>query len=234
MAISFVAAATAESSSANSLTPSEPAGAAENDLIVALGTLLSASGSWTDPADFTGQEETEAGIYWGYKVRGADAGSGYNFTHSATAAAMRVTLACFRGVDTSSPLDVTYSKASHLNDNTDDAGATAPSAITTATDNAWVVVMQWIRSDASYTQGMPTGYTSRFDGQLADRAQSIGSKLVASADTETPGGWNHTGVAAGADSTNITLAIRPGAAGILLSARALSGGMADLRGGMHG
>lgn len=208
-AISFVDENTSVANPSTSETPTEPTGAAEGDIIVCFGTHGATDGSWTDPADFTELDQVasaaSADMYIGYKIRGADAGNGYTFSYSGTGDAMRVT--CLAWTGDAPQLDVTYVRASHHNSQTNDAGATAAPAITTNTNGAVAVIFQHIEADGAFTQGVPTGYTSRADHQVNDRVHQIVEKSIVTATTETPGAWNHTDVGATADSSNFTIAI---------------------------
>lgn len=217
-AISWVDENTDVSASATSATPTEPTGAAENDVIVCFASIAVQDGAWTDPADFTEIDNNTWGAgssdhtYLGYKIRGADAGSGYAFSYSGTAAQIRATCYALRSASNTQP-DTTYNGASHYVETNDDAGATACGAVTTTTDGAWVMLHQFIGADGSFTQGVPSGYTARADHQVVERVHQIASKEVTSAGTETPGAWTHTDVAASADSACYTLSIRPASAG---------------------
>lgn len=223
MSISYVAGATASNASQTSLTPTEPAGAAEGDVIVAIGTVQLSTATWTDPADFTELSQENYGnlanvgvAYLGYKVRGADAGSGYAFSHDGAAEQMAVALMCFNAVDTGTPLDVTFVEATHSNEALSNC-LQAPSAITTVTDNAWVLVIKaWTGAVAGVTHGAPSGYTLRTDLTNANRSIASATKEVSPAGTETPGVWTTTGTSeADEDMINYTIALRPagGAAG---------------------
>lgn len=217
MAITFVAGQGTSNASAQTLTPSEPAGALQDDLIIAFANINSI-GAWTDPADFIeiDQEDTSPTRSWqsyvGYKIRGADAGSGYQFASVGTAAQIVVSLVAFRGVDTSVPFDVAFVDPTHYNEYTHSVtGAAKP--ITTATDNAWVVLLQhWGGAVIGFALLPPSGYASRHEILASSRTSFIVSKEIASAGTETPGVYATTGTVTTQDSANYTLALRPAAA----------------------
>ena len=221
-AITFVAESSSVNSSSTSRTPSEPTGTAENDVVIAFCTISTEDGTWTDPADFTeiyqNAETGTTGItvnsYLGYKKRGADAGSGYAFSNSGTGGGIRCTLTTYRGVDTTTQLDVTWVTGSHYstfeNDNT-----VANPAITTATNGAWVLLFQY-SWDASQTHVAPTNYTLRIDYATGSgRTQASASREITTATTETPGEWNHTSWNASADGVHYTIALKPLAASTL-------------------
>lgn len=219
MAITFVSANQTSNASQTTLTPSEPASVAQDDIIICLAAIHSAGGTWTDPADFTeiDQEDTAPTYQWttyvGYKIRGSDAGSGYQFSVSSGAAQIAVSLVAFRGVDLTTPFDVTFVKGSHYVEH-DNSVTGAGQPITTATNGAEVVLLQhWSGSVAGFTLLPPSGYTSRSEVLAASRTNFIVSKNVASAGTETPGVFTTTGSATIHDSSVYTLALRPAGAG---------------------
>jgi hypothetical protein len=226
-AITFVACSTDDSGGVTSLTVSEPSGTAQNDVLVAFAVRGSNTddGDWVDPADWTQgdlQDETlgnaDGQLYWGYKVRGAGAGDALTWTFGGTAAGMTLHVCAFRGVDTSTPIDVTYADGSHYNSN-EDAVNTAAQPITTVTDNAWILLMQAFTQEVDAAcGGEPSGYTLRQTTAGAacslgnSRHATIYSKEKASAGVETPGSYTHTDTGANADGRNYTIALRPAGA----------------------
>ncbi len=219
--ITFVDATTDRNGSDTSQTPAEPTGAAEDDIIIAVASISTEDGTWTDPADFTEIDTQVSGdsaheIYVGYKVRGADAGSGYQFSYSGTAGNIRVTLYAFRGQD-ATPFDVTYASGSHYEESVDDQTDGNP-AITTATNGAVVVLLQAMRFSSGATAGAPSGYTGEFEGEGSGPQHFAAYRTVSSAGTETPGAWTHTGANAGDDPLKFTLALRPAASAPTFSA----------------
>lgn len=202
-------------SSATSVTLSEPAGTQEDDLILVIVKNDATGSVWTPPADFTELDEvtgTSNQRFWiGYKVRGATQGNGYAFSHDFGAGTHTAgMMAVYRDGNTGTPLDVSYVQATHKTDSVDDLSY-APSAITTVTNNAWVVIMSgWSGGPGTVSWAGISGYTT--DGTLeggSGRNLNVVSKLVATAGTETPGSFGTTGDA-GEDGTSFTLAIRPG------------------------
>jgi hypothetical protein len=218
-AITDVADSTDVTGTGSSRTPAEPTGTQQDDLVTAFCTIVSTDGTWTDPADFTEITQKTQSIggttvhaYLGYKKRGADAGSGYTFSYSGTAANIRCTLQTFRGQDTTTALDVAYVEANHYNATANDAGATAAQPITTNTDGAAVVLYQWVSTDTDIDPVAPSNYDLVHASEVTNRTFNIAFRLIAAAGTETPGAWQHTNVGATADSVNFTLAIKPAAA----------------------
>jgi len=193
-----------------SFTPTEDAGAAENDFMLMYGFLASTDGTWTFPADFTQIDQfsetagaADARVFIGRKVRGATAGNGYNMTYSGTAGNGSVCLISYRG---SQALDLTYVKASHY-DNTIDSMNAAAKAITTVTNNAMVVLCQMISNTAITTFGAPSSYSQRKAASGINRNIYACDRIIATADTETPGAYTHTGDDT-QDQRQFTIALR--------------------------
>lgn len=228
-AITFVAKTNANNSSATSVTPAEPSGAAQNDLILATCVKDIDGGTWTDPADFTQIDQFDIGgsvsavMYFGYKVRGATAGSGYQFSNSDSAQPIGCTLTAWRGVDTSTPIDVTYVKVTHYNEQAGGDELQAAQPITTATNGAVVVIFWHEQSDTSLTSGPPSGYTERGLDIAAGRQIVVVSKEVPSAGVETPGSWTFSDLATSAATAQVTLALRPASAAPAFSAGPTAG-----------
>lgn len=217
-AITFVNGSHASSASAASVTPAEPTNCAENDFILAYfmwDDSPAHSNTVTDPADFTeidqADELTGSDSHWyaGWKLRGSDAGSGYAFSVG-TADTAQGTLLCFRGKDTTTPLDVTWVRATHFKAGNNQPNGNAK-AITTVSDNAMVVIVHMLTSNLSDgSAGPPTNYTTAFTAELTTGSRGVDSayRIITSASTETPGNWTHTDTNGTADSRNFTLALR--------------------------
>jgi len=219
MSISFINESYVLNAGATSVTGTEPTSTAQNDLVLALVGVNDDTGVWTDPADFTQIDDVEGAsgspdmrCYIGYKVRGADAGSGYAWSYSGASGGCTCTLITLRGIDTSTPIDTTYVQGSHFNDGTLNTPNEAASAITTTTDAAWVVLLQLMTQGISGAAGSPSGYTERADhltGAVTSRGSYVCTKEVASAGAETPGDFTHTDVTGTSENRTFTLAIRP-------------------------
>lgn len=131
----------------------------------------------------------------------------------------------WRGVDTSNPFDVTFSLGSHLVDGENSNNPTCP-AITTATDDAVVLLAGAISADDITAAGAPTNYT--LTGSAVYAASSGGSqpnieestasnanivvshREIATAGTETPGAFTNSETmdSVVADYTVWTLSLR--------------------------
>jgi len=224
MSITYVSSSTATSSTANSLAVSEPASVAENDLYIALCTIREDTevSTWSTPSGWTKlAEETTGGLSTNdgvsaifYRFRGATAVGDTTFTSNATADRFRATISAYRGVDTTTPFDVTYSTGSHYNATANTLNAAAP-AITTATNNAAVILINWLAGsfETDIVGGAPSGYDLDYGiYNEGFRAHSFARRTIATAGTETPGVWTHTSAATTFDPVNYTLALKPAAA----------------------
>lgn len=198
--------------SATSVTITEPAGTVEDDLIIVLCKNDATGSTWTDPADFTQLEVTDATsnqrFYLGYKVRGATQGSGYTFSHSFGGGTNTAGIMVVVRNQNATPFDVTYVKASHFTESVDDLSY-APSAITTQTDDALVLILSgYSGGPGLITWGAPSGYTTEVALEAgSSRNLHAVSKAIPTAGTETPGEYTTTGDA-GEDGASFTLAIR--------------------------
>ena len=193
--------------------PTEDGASATGDFMVAFGNLNTVDGVWTLPADFTQIDQISATagapdsrVFLAYKVRGADAGSGYSFGYSGTDASAFVALFSFSG--TNLGLDVTYAQGTHYHEYTSATNNlnVAAAAITTNTDGAVVILCEALNSGAPITPGGPTGYTQR----AASGGTSNGyvySKAITSAGTETPGVFTHSTEDVTGDQRTFTIAI---------------------------
>lgn len=215
-AITFVETSTSQAVSATSRAPTEPSGAQEGDLILAVCTAAT-SGTWTDPADFTqlttkvSSGGSQRNTYIGYKFRASTSGSGYTFSHNGSADAIRCTLNAYRGVNSTTPWDVTYSEGSHYAEHQDSPNTANP-AITTATNGAWVILIQALNGDAATAASPPSNYTERSDYFGTSPEHYIATREIASAGTETPGMYSRSD-ADFADVQLFTLALRPATSG---------------------
>jgi hypothetical protein len=178
-------------------------------------------GAWVDPADFTqitlknetlGNADLQA--YLGYKIRAAGAGDAlrFDFGSGSTAAGMTVGVLCFSGVDSATPIDVSYVGATHYNSFVD-AATSAAKAITTVTNGALVLILQNFTA-ALDTAVAPSGYAEIFNQPTAVTSNNsrhilVYSKSIAVAGAETPAAFGHTDSPADSDTRNFTIALRP-------------------------
>ena len=211
MAITFVD-GSANTGTGTSVTPTEPAGAAQNDLIIMATCVNTIDGVWTDPADFTEIDQNTATLgapdtrnYIGYKIRGADAGSGYAMSYSGTSGNYASLISCYRGVDTSQPIDTTYVNATHFTSAANNMNLAAK-PIDTTTANAWVVLYYFCTTPALTGVGPPSGFNQR-DAATATVSCYTCDFADGAASTVTPGVFTHTGTDA-QDPRIFTISLR--------------------------
>lgn len=219
--ITYVGNVTDEDASGANLSPGNVSGYAADDFGLCFvygddngGTetafaLITASG-WTElfQDQQTPGRSRRTAVYY-KKLTGSETAP--EFTNQ-EAQAFSVSYHVFRGVDTSTPFDVTFSDATHLIAAQNNTLAACP-AITTATDNAAVVLFQGLTHDDVQAAGAPSGYTmgsGLVGGTMDDRGQCVAYNLDAgTAGVNTPGAWTHTSANTGtADYTTITLALK--------------------------
>lgn len=202
-----------------------PASIADNDLLIYSATAQGGplASAWDVPSGFT---EIDSNNYVagrdlshaiGYKVASSESGDYTLQILDATSGIDRSAgIIVLRGIDISTPIDVTYVQGTHYTEQQNDPTPT-PSAITTVTDGAWVIITSGVTTSALTTGVAPSGYTLRIDEkQIANL--HLATKEVANAGAETPAAWGHTGGSAGAESATFTIAIRPAAASAAVSA----------------
>lgn len=225
MTITFVNSTVVMTSGGASLTPAIPTGAQSGDLMVAICFRggNGASETWDDnggggngwtalsPNNYDATDrDVESRLF--YKIH-TGTESDPTFTHGGSYALVCILLA-FRGVDNTTPFDVTYNNTNHYVYATDTANPTN-SAITTVTDGAWAILLCGQTDNNITGIVVPTGYTARGDsaGNL-NRQAFVATKEIATAGTETPAAWANTGADGTEESQAYTLAIRPAGVGV--------------------
>lgn len=152
----------------------------------------------------TAQGDISLGIYW--KVANSESG---NYTMSIDGGENKWIMAvciAVAGVDNSDPFDQTTEIFYSAN-----SDSKTPNAIDTQTDGARVFCCVRCVQGTSVSTTQPSGYTfdhERFN--LGDH-NSVCSKDVPTAGTETPGAW--TGFGSGADGIVATFALKPASEG---------------------
>lgn len=211
MAVAFRSASDVFGTGTN-ITPAEPTGAAQNDVLVALciaGTL----GSITKPTGWT-TLYSGAAVSFNYELcwiaRGASAPS-YTFAISQSVF-RQVTVAAFSGANTTSPFSAsTNGGHAALTTNPD-----PPSASPGTVDGmAAAICAHWSSANPFVA---PTGYTLRGNASASDIGYA--TKALSSTAAENPGAF--TGPAEANDTYSATLLLQPSAA----SSNALAGTVA--------
>ena len=200
------------------ITVTAPTGIADDDLLMA---YYLHTDNDAEPVSCTGFTTIEAGVEDGLggidsttaffrKIASSEAG---NYTMSGDSPPTPLTsngvVGCFRGVDTTTPMDVTYVQGDHYSKH-DNAASVTNDPIATVTDGAWVLLYIWIGQGNVTDFTAPSGYTIAVKnaGQTSSNV-ALAYKEVATAGTETPGPWTATGISTTEEVVTVTLAIRP-------------------------
>lgn len=162
MAISFVSQNTANAISvagSTGITFTKPSGTQDNDLLVVgiYETDISpvTPSGWTQLIASTPRTGERLVVY--YKIASSEPSSIGPFTSSASSMSFVGFISCYRGVNTSTPIDVTASAGTAVTSGTT---VTAPS-VTTVTNNAWMLTVYGLRKSSNFST--PTGMTERVD-----------------------------------------------------------------------
>lgn len=198
--------------------PGDPAGCVEDDLVICTVSIGTQDGNFTTvPADMialdaemlsTSGNSTELGAW--YKIRGATAGSGYNFGYSGSAATMRAACSCFHDPNGPPSFHVAFSEASHFNEAQDTPNLAAPAIA--AVNNGMVYIYQIMTDNDLTAIVQPSGYDLRLsETGTAGRQVSASTKAITVTGTETPGAPSHTSSTGNEDSRNMIFSIAPAA-----------------------
>ena len=224
MAITYVGSASDDQGfNANNLTPTLPTHAADDFMLAfmwcdaqptAPTTALITATGWTnlyqDELNTDGRDTSWS--LW-YKKATSSSETDPVFTVD-TSVVHTVQIAVFRGVDTTTPFDVTTTSNGGTNDETPPLPT-----ITTVNDNCAIVVFGGQSHDDLSAFGAPSGYTLNVGidrGSGAHRGYNYGAYLLdaGTAALEDPGSWTHTGNGSGvADWQNVTIALRAAGGG---------------------
>ena len=164
------------------------------------------SNGWTRllTAKFTSGTDMETGIY--YKKATSTNEALPTFSVGTTNNKNTIILiTCWKGVDTSTPIDATLTQ-----DHTDNTQDPTPPAITTATDGAVVLLWKGSGGTKSTSQVPPSGFVKIEKDRVKDnRTVAMGWKTQASAGTVTPGAWDNTSTGTNQENHCVTMALRP-------------------------
>lgn len=247
MAITFVGAGTPVTddvtAQATGNTFSPHANTLTNDLMIAVIGRDDDNDAWDDPpatgwtiiaqpANTTGRDYR---LLLAYKIATSDSESNVTFTGTNVLTNIENSgaILTFRGVDTASPFDVTYSSASHLLtlQNVTNPATHVAKPITTITDGAVVLLAEHTAAAGVTNSADPTGYTNRL--RIINNASGnvqVWTKEVATAGTETPDTAGYTLDDIDADGGIITIAMQPADAGGITGSGDLESPLATLSG----
>jgi len=228
MAIVFVDSTATSDAAAQAITGSIPTGTTTDDFMVSMPARADniAESTWDDDGgggngwtkliqNYTsGGKDIESALFYKKATSGSETNP--TFTLGGSDGHISCPIVTYRGVDTSTPFDVTYNNGNHHVSGENDA--MPPNAsITTATDNAMVII--WHRATHSNINvgGAPTNYTLRETSLESNSNGALqvfsAERLITSAGAEAPGDWTHTGGNMGIDEYHCyTLALKEAAA----------------------
>jgi len=224
MAITYVGSASdAQGANTNNNTPTLPTHAADDFMLAfmwcdatptAPTTALITATGWTNLyQDELNTDGRDTSFSLWYKKATSSSETDPVFTVDVSAV-HTVQIAVFRGVDTTTPFDVTTTSNGGMNDETPPLPT-----ITPVNDNCAIVVFGGQSHDDLSAFGAPSGYTLNVGidrGSGAQRGYNYGAYLLdaGTAALEDPGSWTHTGNGSGlADWQNVTIALRAAGGG---------------------
>jgi hypothetical protein len=223
MAISFIEAKSGSANNGGNVTVNFSSAQSGDFVLVVGGFQDAGSNAGVSTAGYT--ELVELGLVnstiISYKFITSDTGlTGLGTTQSSDGAAYVALV--FRGVDTSNPIDNSFSSATGT-------GEPNSPSLTTLTDGA-VVVSGFVLNESRTIVGSvgPAGYATVDGNYLVNTSDTnnvtVGAtwKTISPAGTENPGPWNLSGVPS-ADVRGITVALRPADEGVITDGRASFG-----------
>ena len=198
-------------------------GIQQNDIVVvATGFASTTNGDpgvnttgYTEVADLYSDDTRDANLAIAYKVQGATPDTSINVNGSGSATDSAVTAVhVWRGVDTTTPIDVTITTATGINTGTFDS----PS-ITPTTTGAIVLSLGLGTSlNARTSPTAPTGYGNQVnDSTDPGNAAVVGiaSKAWSGSGAEDPGSWGNLSTAVADSWAAATLVLRPATSGTI-------------------
>jgi hypothetical protein len=215
MAISFIEAKSGSANNGGNVTVNFTSAQSGDFVLVVGGFQDAGSNAGVSTAGYT--ELVELGLVnstiISYKFITSDTGlTGLGTTQGSDGAAYVALV--FRGVDTSNPIDNSFSSATGT-------GEPNSPSLTTLTDGA-VVVSGFVLNESRTIAGSvgPSGYATVDGNYLVNTSDTnnvtVGAtwKTISPAGAENPGAWNLSGVPS-ADVRGITVALRPADEGVI-------------------
>lgn len=164
-------------------------------------------GTWTELVDLYANDTTDVNMGVYRQIMGATPDSSVTLDGTSGAANHAAIAVALRGVDTTTPEDATTTSAQTI-----DTGTPDNPAITTVTNDAWVLAFA-ASSEADIATAAPAGYQDLRAEALTNIALVFSRKKVDTAGAENPGSYASI-VGTGADSYCVaTVAVRPAAGG---------------------
>lgn len=225
-AISFVAGSSAETGVSTSLTITKPSGTADGDVVIIVFNNGQDDGTTPTCTGFTNIGFVESAVTADnmtsifYRVSSSD-GASYSCDYPSSTSNQTSGIAgTFRGVDNTTPIDVTYVQANHYLKVQNTLSPT-PQPITTVTNGAFVIVTNHHKGTVTTGITQPTSYTEVAEVIANNRYAEMAYREIVTAGTETPGSFTIAeSVSDGTqDSAMFTIALRPASSGALLRLR---------------
>lgn len=199
--------------------PTTITGLADNDLMIMflgvddnVGSADTITG-WTTVSECDQNEApgVDRSIHIWYRVAASESGGTTFTTTNSAADDYKGFIVAYSGVDTSTPLDATSTYDGVENDATPDHPD-----ITTATNNAMVVLFQYLIQGTISTPGAPSTYNLQAQNQSGDDPPGAGivgdiyhaDDLIATAGAQAIGVWTHDDDAT-SDTSMCTMALKP-------------------------
>lgn len=220
MPITYVGSANATGSSASFNIDLSGLSLAQGDLVIVATGFVTVGGSdsnpgvttsgYTEVADLFGDDSREAQLSVSYKLMGATPDTTVACNGSGSGSFGSVGIAyVLRGVDQTTPIDVTTTTATGI-----DSAVPDPPSITPATSGAWVVIAGLgTATSVDETVTAPTGYSNNII-KGSDPSTAVNLAVASKAWTsgaEDPGAWGGWTTSASDAWAAVTMAIRPAA-----------------------
>lgn len=187
--------------------------------VVGTFNAISGDANWVEiiQNNEAGGEDRGHAVYRKVVTNASGEPSNYTLLHTDTGTEqMAAVIVAYRGVDNTTPEDVTVVDPTHLvhyvNSATTNADAANP--ITTVTNGAVVIVFEAATNQSITSDADPSGYTNRARNYPVNhRNIQVWDITKATAGVETPGAAAWTASDTTTDTSYITMALRPAAAG---------------------
>ncbi len=162
---------------------------------------------YTELADLYSNDTVESQLYVGYKIMGSTPDTSVVFPNLSLGRPIVASCQVWRGVDTTTPIDVTTTTATGIN-----GGIPTPPAITPTTSGAEIII---VGANGTNADSLITAISSGYSNQvISNNTSSIwgsiasGSKSWTSG-TETPGAYTGGGTLFSSAWTAATVVLRP-------------------------
>lgn len=224
--IRMIACSRASTAAGIDLVVNTPVGTTDGDIMIGFYGINRTDGTNVTMSGFTqiAYKETSGGthgtstdaLFWGL-ASSEGATQTFDFD-SVTNGEGSASICTFRGVNQTTPLDVTYVEGSHYVEHSNTADPT-PQPITTVTNLAWVLTASHYVSDIGIDWfNASSGFSKRTHVIIDNGGHEIQTQHKATAGTVTPGAVDAALTpSAGADWVSFTIALNPAADAVAVS-----------------